>query len=491
MPPQNTPEALLERATWLRRSGRAHDAIAAYRHLLGQRPELPDSWYHLGFLQQQVGNHEAALDAYGQALAHGVRDPEEVHLNRSTILATALARPDEARQELDAALRLNPRYTPAWLNLGNLHEQRGDAQAAVQAYERVLALKPEHALALSRLPSLQRVESADDPLIARLRGALRRPAISLVDQADLGFGLGKALDDAHAYDEAFAAYSAANQASREVAADQGLRYDPSAHERLVDELIAAFPPPAGSPEPVSTTPGPIFVCGMFRSGSTLVEQILARHPEVTAGGEMGLLPALAREHLREHGGTFRQLDDAAVQSLRTRYLHGVAARYPGARIVTDKRPDNFLLIGLIKRLFPAAKIVHTTREPLDNCLAIYFLHLTRAMPYAFALQDIAHWYRHYRRLMAHWQLLYGNDIVELHYDTLVQDPRPTIEALLAHVALPWADTCLNFSDTRAVVATASLWQVRQPLYRSSSGRWTHYERHLQPLRAALAGISDR
>lgn len=482
MPNDNSPESLLRLASQLRQAGRVVEAIQVYERLLALHPDLPDSWYNLAWLQRRARHFDAALASYQQALDRGVKGPEEVHLNRAVIFADDLSRPDEAQRELTRALALNPRYVPAWLNLGNLHEDRGDRDQAAAAYEQVLSIEPGHALALSRLPGVKPLAGADDPLLGQVRRAISRPGASAAEQADLGFSLGKALDAVGAYDDAFAAYAAANLASRRGAGRAAI-YDAKAHERLVDDLIRAFPPGQSIPaeEPAFAGPTPLFVCGMFRSGSTLVERILAGHGRVTAGGELDLLPSLQRD-----SATPGPPDARTRLQLRDRYLAGLAARFPGADIVTDKRPDNFLHIGLIKSLFPRARIVHTRRDPIDNCLSIYFLHLGHAMPYALDLEDTAHWYRQYQRLMAHWKTLFGDGIHDVGYDELVANPRPAIERLLAHAGLDWDEACLAFHQRSGVVKTASVWQVRQALYTSSSGRWWHYARHLGALRAALA-----
>jgi Tfp pilus assembly protein PilF len=473
-------------AEQLLQAGRIAEAIEAYVRLLAQHPELPDSWYNLAYLQERARRYEAALDSYRQALDRGVAFPEEIHVNRAVILAEHLHRIDEATNELNAALARNPRYVPALVNLGNIHEQRGERESALEAYERVLAIDAGHALALARLPNLHSTAPTPEPLIARLRQAIARPGASAAERADVGFGLGKALDSAGAYDEAFAAYTAANRDSRASAGPDGARYDAAGQERYVERLIRAFPAAAPCTTGTDRRPPPIFICGMFRSGSTLVEQILASHSHVTAGGEIDLLPQMAAEHL---GPLLRQspgpVDVARLRPLSSRYLDGLAARFPGAYRITDKRPDNFLHIGLIKTLFPDARIVHTRRDPIDNCLSVFFLHLSHAMPYALDLLDTAHWYRQHQRLMAHWKSLYGEAILEVDYDNLVVDPKPSLEALLAHCGLAWEDACLSFHQTRSIVMTPSAWQVRQPLYARSSGRWRHYEHHLAPLREAL------
>lgn len=467
----------------LLQQGRVLQAIEAFEQLLRHEPRLPDAWYNLAYLQHRARRFDEALASYGQALANGVAGAEEVHLNRAVILSDHLARHDEAEQALHAALALQPRYLPALINLGNLREQRGERTAALDAYEAALAIDPGHALALSRLPHLKPPQRADDPLIGRLRRAIAQAGPT--EQADLGFALGKALDDAQAYDDAFAAYAAANAASR--AAGGGVRYDAAAHERCIDSLIAAFPVarPRGTPAPPDSGPKLIFVCGMFRSGSTLVERILARHPDVTAGGEIDLLPGLMRERFGPMPQVVSPLDETTLQRWRAHYLERIATMFPGARCVTDKRPDNFLYIGLIRRLFPDAVIVHTRRHPLDNCLSIHFLHLSHTMPHALDLLDTAHWYRQYERLMAHWQRLHGDAMHDVDYDALVADPQPVVAALLEACGLAWSERCMSFHEGDGVVATPSGWQVRRPLYTASSGRWRHYARHLEGLRAAL------
>jgi tetratricopeptide (TPR) repeat protein len=477
-------QQLLRRAAGLRQAGRWQEAIDAYERLLQAQPALPDSWYNLAWLRRCVGHYPGALAAYRQALDHGVGEPEEVHLNCAAIYADHLACPVEARAELEAALRLNPHYLPAWLNRGNLCEDCGDRAGAAAAYRQALVIEPEHPLALARLGGVHRASGPNDPVIARVQAALAVPALDAAQRADLGFALGKLLDEAGMFDAAFAAFVAANKASRAVAAAAGMRYDARTHERLVDGLIANFatPAPAAGDQPPSPC---IFICGMFRSGSTLVEQILAAHPQVTAGGELDLLPTLVRELLPPPGHANPAIDARLLQRMRTRYREGVALLHPGTKTVTDKRPDNFLHIGLIKTLFPAAKIVHTRRQALDNCLSIFFLHLDPSMAYALDLQDIAHWYGQYERLMRHWKKLYGNDIEDVDYDGLVAGPQPAIAGLLEYCGLPWDEACMAFHRNQSVVKTASVWQVRQPLYQRSSGRWRHYEKHLVALREAL------
>ncbi|WP_374675869.1 sulfotransferase [Ideonella sp.] len=466
----------------LEMEGRHAEAAGVYGQLLSRHPDWLDGWYNLGQALWRARRFEEAMAAYQRALDGGIARPEEVHLNRSVLLARHLARPDDARHELQQALRHHPGYTPAWLNLGNLYEQTGDREQAALAYERTLELSPGHALALSRLAGLQRCESAHAPIVGRLRQALDNRSRHPAERADLGFALGKALDDAGAYDEAFAAYTTANQDCR--LASGVAPYDAAACEahvrRLVDTFRAA---PAGAADGSAS---PIFICGLFRSGSTLIERVLAAHPRVTAGGELDLVPALAAAHLPA-GAAWPVLDDAAgLARLARGYQAAVGQRFPGADVLTDKRPDNFLHVGLIKAMFPRARIVLTQRHPLDNGLSMYFLHLGRTMPYATDLAHLGHWISQHDRLCAHWRELYGDDVLTLDYDRFVRNPETEARRLLAFCGLAWDPAVLDFHQLGGPVQTASLWQVRQPLYQHASGRWRHYARHLAPLERALA-----
>ncbi|MBA3049243.1 sulfotransferase [Brevundimonas sp.] len=473
-------EALMALASRLRAAGRADEAAQAYRQLLAIRPDLPDSWFNLALMERQCGRFEAALKAYDEALRRGVSGPEEAWLNRGVIHADDLGRPDLALADLEAALAVAPDWPPALLNLGNLHEDMGRRDEAAAAYARALAVAPGHPVALARAAGLARLTGPDDPVIADLRTAVDRSELHPDDRAELGFALGRALDQVGAFDDGFAAYAAANAASR--AADPaGARYDRAAHERFIDGLIAAFPEPAAPADGVEA--GPIFICGLFRSGSTLIEQILSGHSRVTGGGELGLVPGLARA-IAGYPQAMATAGPDAIAQLRGLYLGGLQTARPGADVVTDKRPDNFLHIGLIKAMFPNARIVHTVRQPLDVILSNWFLHLDRSMAHALDLEDLAHWHGQYERLMAHWKALYP-DILDLDYDALVVEPRPQVERLLASCGLDWEEAVLDFHKAAAPVRTASVWQVREPLYRRSSGRWRNYERHLDGVRAAL------
>ncbi|GAB2496629.1 sulfotransferase family protein [Arenimonas alkanexedens] len=493
-----TPD-LLAQAAALHRQGRRAEAIDLFKQVLAEKPDAAEGWYELGYLLRAEGRYAEAFEAYGEALARGVRRPAEVHLNRAALLSDFLRRDDEAEAELRAALAAAPDYLPAQLNLGNLHEERGEREQALACYQQILsgppgADKASQELryeALARTVNLHTASGTDDPLLAQANEAAGKVVGNLTVRANLLFALGRAYERLAAHDLAFDAYARGN---RSLVRQSGRSYDRAHQVALTDALIAAFPAAAAKPATTAPGPAPLFVLGMFRSGSTLVEQVLAAHPQVTPGGELEFLPRLAAQRLAPFPASVAGVDDARWQAFADEYRAELAQRFPqgqASRYLTDKRPDNFQLAGLIKRLFPDAKIIHTLRDPMDTGLSVFTQHLNlRVAGYSADLGDIGHHYGQYRRLMAHWKSLYGDDILDFDYDAFVREPRPALEKLLAFLGLDWDDGCLQFHTLSNTVKTASYWQVRQPLNTKASGRWRPFGEHLAPLRTALreAGV---
>jgi tetratricopeptide (TPR) repeat protein len=474
------------KAALLRRQNQIAEAMAAYGEILTRWPKLADAWYNLAIMQRETFRFEEALNSYERALASGISRPEEVHLNRSVIFSDFLRDHTAAAAELQQALTLNPAYTHALLNLAILYEDLGKRAEASSLYARILAIEPESFEALARFANLQPAVSVEAALIERLRSGLSK-ASAASDRASLGFALGRLLDAKGHYRDAFAAYKAANEASLASVGPHAVPYDRTQQAAFTDRMIADGTPRARA-HTLDLAPRPIFIVGMFRSGSTLTEQLLAGVPGVAAGGEINFLPQLINTELLPF---FESLAGMTVER-----LDGIAARYraellrasAGAAFVTDKRLDNFLYVGFIKRLFPDAKIVHTTRDPLDNCLSIFFLHLEQQMSYALNIQDIGHFYREYRRLMAHWNSEFGGDIFEFNYDALVKDPEPQFKALCEFLEIAWPGQVPKVAARSAAIKTASVWQVREPLYSTSSGRSRHYFDELKELRQEIADL---
>jgi tetratricopeptide (TPR) repeat protein len=482
---------MLAEADALERTGRLEESVRLLERALGQWPALTDGWYNLGLRRRHLGRPLEALDAYREALERGVSGPEDVHLNRGVIYADDLQRFDDAEREYLAALRIAPRYVPALLNLANLREDEGRRAAARELYDRALAADPSQPEPLARLANATAFTDPTDPLIGRLRRTLEGRGLPPDARASLGFALGRALDAVGDYDAAWDAYAAANRDSRASAPRGTPRYDRGAHARFIDRIIATFgagfATRSGGVPAAGETAALVLVCGMFRSGSTLAEQVLAAHPRVTSGGELPWLPQLAEPAaaLARFPESFAGADRARIAALAARYAAQRAATFPQADVLTDKRPDNFLYLGLAHAMFPGARIVHTRRDPLDNCLSVWFLHLDHGMAYATDLLDAAHYYLQQERLMAHWHRRFGAAIHAFDYDAFVREPRSGLQRLLAHCGLGWDERCLRFHEAGGRVRTASVWQVRQPLYQASSGRWRNYAHRLGPLRAML------
>jgi tetratricopeptide (TPR) repeat protein len=473
-----------------RDAGRWPQALAVYASAVAAAPSaaLCDEY---AYALKDAGKYADAVTAWQHALDLGHPRPHEVELNRAVVYADHLRRDADAEAALNAALVHQPDCVPALMNLGNLHEQRGDRAAALAVYARVLGLSdaacgkdaPLKAVALARSAIIDPPASTDDPRLDALEQALDTVGGNHAVRVHVLFALGHARDRLGDADAAFDAYARGNRSLLRL---HGRRYDRVHEERLTDALIAAFPMASSATDQsdiaVAAGPSPLFICGMFRSGSTLVEQVLAAHPDVVAGGEIDWFARLAAERLAPFPASVATLDDTRVGELASAYRDEVATLFPdaeGARYVTDKRPDNFQLVGLIKRLFPRARIVHTMRDPLDNGLSVFMQHLNpQVSPYACDLADIGHYYGQYRRLMAHWRDLYGDDILDYDYDAFVREPRASLQRLLAFLGLPWHEPCLDFHTLRNTVKTASYWQVRRPLYTDASGRWRRYRAHL-------------
>ena len=463
--------------------GRYADAAALLRQALALRPDHADSWFNLGFALRHTRAYPAALEAYAAALRHHVGGAEAVHVNRAAILSEYMERTDEAEAELRAALAINPAFLSAWLNLGGLREDLGNAEAAADAYGHALRLAPGNGRARARLAAIRVHRDDTAAAIRDLEQRLQIGADSQDDAAELYFALGNALDAAGRYPEAFAAITQANRINAALR-PSSRRYNRDTLTRLIDDLIAAFPTRPQGP-PAVDGPEMLFICGMFRSGSTVIEQLLGRHPLVQIGGELELIPALVHERLTPYPAALRTLDADTRRDLRGAYLQTVTSNFPDARYVTDKRPDNFLHIGLIKTLFPDARILCTERAALDNILSIYFLNFADAINYSDRLEDGVHYFGQHRRLMAHWREIFGDDIVTVSYDQLVRAPDQVLATTWRTLGLPPTDPDAPQTKAAPVIRTPSNWKARSALHTQSSGRWQNYAAELAPVIAAL------
>jgi len=285
--------------------------------------------------------------------------------------------------------------------------------------------------------------------------------------------LGKLYDQHQDYDAAFNSWLSANKINQKTVG----KFDRSAFRDRIDSLIKTYSPLWHEKFEHKNSVEPLFIGGMFRSGSTLLEQILAAHPQIEAGGELDYFPRTAKKIDADNppkSGHSKHL----LESIAEEYTQTLSKISSSGSKVTDKRPDNALHIGLIKSVFPKARVILTRRELMDNCLSIYSHRFGRDMNYACDLEDISFYANELNRLTEHWISLFGTTIHIVDYDDLVKNPERVITGTLNFLGLSWDDSCLEFHRLRNVVSTASVWQVRQPLHCNSSGRWVNYSSKL-------------
>jgi tetratricopeptide (TPR) repeat protein len=383
--------------------------------------------------------------------------------------------------------RLSPNSNEGWLGLGWALRLLGRFDEADKCIERLREIDPTDIRAVLHVPSTGK-QPQDGGEIERLVAVLDRPDSRDDDRIAAGFALGRLLDEAGRFDEAFPRYAAANALMRRNWPANGNRFDAEAFPRSVDALIATNTPQhlAEAAATGNISELPVFVVGMPRSGTTLVEQICASHSRVFGAGELDSVSrigfALARQRrqrarLSEVG---RRAADAHIV-----HLHRLGR---GALRVVDKLPDNVLMVGLIARLFPRARIVYCSRDPRDISLSCYFQRFSNgAQFFSYDLADCGSRCREVLRLAAHWLELLPLHMIEVNYERLVGDLKGESRRLIDFLGLDWEPACLDFHHTERTVATVSHWQVRQPIYSSSIGRWRHYEKHLAPLFATLYG----
>jgi tetratricopeptide (TPR) repeat protein len=491
--------------------GRTEAAVVCFEQALRLRPDAAEACNNLGvaLLRQgrlgqghlQPGRVAEAALSFQQAL-YLQPNRAEVHVN------LGLARVDQGRQEeavlhFQQALHIRPDLAEAHLQLGLARAARGRMDEALAAVREAYRLDPDHALTiatLSQLAALGRHRFGADE-VCRFQELAAREHLPLEDRCHLFFALTWLHDRAGDYAAAFECCRRAEELRREFDRRRGAPFGPAEQDRYLDQFraavdgrIAAFTPAhfARTASFGLDTKLPIFIVGMPRSGTTLVEQILASHPRVHGAGEVLQLErsgSVLSERLGKAHTDLEQLsqvDARAIRELAEAVLQLLRQRADGADRVVEKTPQNFLAVGLLATLFPRARIVHCRRHPADTCLSNYFQSTQSILLKTLDLRHLGLYYREYERLMAHWNRVLPMPIFELHYEEMTADQEGTSRRLLAFCDLEWHERCLRFHDRPQVAPTPSLLQVRQPVYRSAVGRWKHYEGQLRPLLEALS-----
>lgn len=460
-------------ASFLAHRGRLDEAAVHYQTVLKNAPGRNKTRFNFARLLKQMGRHRDAIAEYGECIERGIEQPEEVFSNIS-VAYTEIQQHEEAAEALETALRHNKNYIPALFNLGLLREEQGDWSQAATLFEHILQIHPQHPGALVHLANGNVDAEKAERLRAKMLGSLAQKETSDSDKEELLYALGKLSDEVEDFVLSFEHYSQANALSKKRC--EG--YNRMQQEQLVSDLIKQCDRQwLDSVQSVSQAPL-VFVCGMFRSGTTLLEQMLAMHPQLTSGGEIDFFQKAFQPFPAEVLTTKNE----RLQSIGQGYLDYLDQCFPGQSTVINKRPDNFLIIGAIKALFPNAKFLCTQREALDNCISLYFQPLGQAQAYANDLMDAGHYYQQQLRLISHWQDVLKDDFRVVRYEALVESPRDVLQGVLAFLDLEWSEDCLRFNETSARVRTASAHQVRKPVYSQSVGRWRNYEEPLKPLR---------
>jgi tetratricopeptide (TPR) repeat protein len=478
--------AALHNLVYLRlQQGRREEAARLLRKALKIQPKSAEAQNTLGLVLHTGGQFREAALCFEKALKF---DPS--HANAHNNLGASLHLLDRHDRAIDCyrrALALNPRYPDAYRNLGNALQAVGQIEDARRAYEAAIELAPQRAALYLSLSDCKRFTGGDRHLTA-MEG-LARDADKLPESAriDLHFALAKALADIGEYARSFGELLAGNALKRRT-----LLYDETATLREFERVRAVFAPTLinerrseGEPSAV-----PVFVIGMPRSGTTLIEQILASHPQVFGAGERADFRQAVEAVMPGPPGypeAVPALSPKQMRQIGVRYVTSIRKNIAGAARVVNKMPMNFLFAGLIATALPNARIIHVRRDPLDTCLSCLSKIFSGDLPFTYDPSELGRYYRAYDDLMSHWRkALPPGTMLEVDYEELVGDLEDQARRLIAHSGLEWSQACLSFHTTERVVATASAAQVRQPIYRSSVGRWRAYGAALRPLLDALA-----
>jgi tetratricopeptide (TPR) repeat protein len=466
---------------------RWQDALASYDRAIAVQSGIAESHLGRGNALRRLSRYDEALAAYDRALMLKPGSVETL-CNWGSALAE-LNRFDAAEAKFRRAVALNPGFAEAYNNLGLILKERGRLVEARQAIEQAIRLSPASASYYHNLGEIKSFVAGDPHITALERLAEQAAALRTSDRIHLHFALAKAYEHTARFEDAFRQLLAANAFKR-----GQIAYDEPATLARMERTSAVFTRDfvatrngSGAPSPV-----PVLIVGMPRSGTTLIEQILASHPDVYGAGELRLFEQAARAV----GNTLpdaRRFPDMVLamagehfRTLATHYLDGLLRNAPKASRIVDKMPGNFLFTGLIHLALPHATIIHAVRDPLDTCVSCFSVHFTRGQPYTSDLAELGRYYRHYRALMAHWhRVLPAGRIFEVRYEDLVDDVEGVARCILAHCGLAWDARCLDFHRTERSVRTASAAQVRQPIYQSSVGRWRRYANFLGPLLSEL------
>ena len=462
-------------------AGAVEDAERLLRYALKIAPNEDTVWRGLARVHSERADYNGAEAAAERALALAPENPD-----CWTMLGTVQAwglRPERAKESFERALSIKPNSPRVALSLGHVLKTLGERRACERAYRRAVELDPDLGEAWWSLADLKTYAFSDDE-IRRMEAGVVRGDGGLAQQAAFRFALGKALEDRGNWDDAFRHYAAGNGAKH--AAEP---FDSAAlteRRRRMEALCTAEFLAAQTP-PGPAAVKPIFVVGLPRSGSTLIEQILASHSAVQGTMELPQVQTYTRE-LEAKGGypeALAAMSPADVRALGERYLRETKPYRGDAHWFIDKMPNNFLHIGLIHAMLPGAIFIDIRRHPLDCCCSLFKQNFARGQTFSYDLKALGAYYRDYLEMMRHWRAALPGRVLCVPYESVVQDTEAQVRGLLSHCGLPFEEACLRFHETKRAVRTASAEQVRQPINRRGIDSWRRFEKHLAPLQQAL------
>ncbi|PBB82640.1 sulfotransferase [Mesorhizobium sp. WSM3879] len=482
--PQNA-DFLNNMGTVMRDLGRVAAAVDFFRGAVDIRPDQLAARDNLGSSLKQLGQFEGAEEIYRGTIG---RNP--FHVRARIGLAETLqeaGRLDEAIALFRESLSIRPKDAELLYGLGVALMEKGKLAEAADLARQAVAIAPAMAKAWLLLTQVKRQTERDAELAGMEAEHAKAPQDSLA-RMQLSFGLGKANDDLKDYGRAFDYFAEGNAIRR-----KGIDYDPVRTRDEFEAMKSAFDKDffeKHRPSDISDDT-PIFVVGMPRSGTTLVEQIIASHPQVFGAGELSILKSVVGKQfpMSMPGGFpsgIADMPDKAFAEAGQAYIDMLHARYPGFRHVTDKMPGNFLLVGFLHMMLPKAKIVHCARDAAATCLSIFKVHFRGdSHRYGYDLGELADFHNLYTDIMAHWHKVLPGVVHDVRYEDFVADQEGQTRALMAHLGLPWDDKVLAFHETDRPVRTASAAQVRQPMYQGSVDLWKRYGERLKPLLVKL------
>jgi len=461
----------------LRAASKLNEAVSSHRRALEINPQYAEAHNNLGSALLDLGLLAAAGASFRRAVA--LRPNFALaHCNLANVL-TLQNEIDAAEASCRRALEVNPTLTRAIVNLAEIEAGRGRFAAAEDLLKAAISFEPDMPEAWAGLVRWRRMSAGDTAWLAKAQRIVAGPLVPR-REIHLRYALGKYFDDLAEYEQAFSNYCRAN----ELAKLGGTGYDRQQVSRAVDWTVEFqdrhWLQRLG--ESVNRDEHAVFIIGMPRSGTTLVEQILAAHPEVFGAGELPFWSAAGSRHAASR--CIGEDERCALERLAGEYMAVLHRMAPEARRVVDKMPANVLHLGLIHAALPKSRIIHVRRNPLDTCLSIFFQNFGAGHAYANDLDDLVHYYTQYIRLRQHWRETISSEVLlEVPYEALVADPEPWSRQMLEFIGLEWNPKCLEFHLSTRPVNTLSKWQARQRISTASVARWRHYERFLGPIRA--------